>query len=313
MEKVVYGGWPNCIRMSNGRIELVATTDVGPRIIRFGFIGQDNEFYENTDSLGKTGGIEWMAYGGHRLWHAPEATPRTYFPDNTPVNYETAGDTLRLLPDIETTNGIGKQIDITLDHNENHVRLIHKLTNYNPWTIELAPWSISQMAPGGETILPQEPYSPHPAIPDEPGQEIDPKYFLPVRSIALWSYTKLNDPRWVFTSKYIILRQDQNADRPQKMGISNEENWGVYARKGRLFLKKSDFQPGKDYPDRGCSFEVFTNVDMLELETLGPLARLEPGESVTHREDWYLFDGVNFENTDESIDSNVLPKARAAD
>ena len=49
---------------------------------------------------------------------------------------------------------------------------------------------------------------------------------------------------------------------------------------------------------------------MLELEGLGPLTKLSPGGSVEYREDWYLFDGVAADNTDASIDANVLPKVR---
>ncbi|MCA9413161.1 MAG: hypothetical protein KC944_18250, partial [Candidatus Omnitrophica bacterium] len=59
MENVEYGGWANCVRLSNGTMELIATTDVGPRIIRCGFVGGENLFLESTDQLGKTGGEDW--------------------------------------------------------------------------------------------------------------------------------------------------------------------------------------------------------------------------------------------------------------
>lgn len=36
IERVPYAGWPNCYRLTDGRIELVATSDVGPRIVRLG-------------------------------------------------------------------------------------------------------------------------------------------------------------------------------------------------------------------------------------------------------------------------------------
>ena len=49
---------------------MIATTDVGPRIIRFGFVGEENEFKEYEDTTGQVGGDEWRIYGGHRLWHA---------------------------------------------------------------------------------------------------------------------------------------------------------------------------------------------------------------------------------------------------
>ena len=115
MEKIAYGGWANCIRLTNGRMELVITTDVGPRIIRLGFIGGQNMFKEYAAQMGTTGADKWSIYGGHRLWHAPEVDPRTYAPDNMPVKYAWDGKTLKLGPQVEKETGIEKAIEITLD------------------------------------------------------------------------------------------------------------------------------------------------------------------------------------------------------
>lgn len=319
MEKVAYGGWPNCIRMSNGTVELIATTDVGPRVIRFGFVGQDNEFFEDKEQMGKTNADEWLAFGGHRLWLAPEAKPRSYFPDSQPVKAVQQGHTLRLIQPVERaegaqaglSNGFQKEIEITLAPQGSHVILVHKLTNHNLWDVEVAPWTLTVMGAKGKAILPQEPYSPHPDIPDTPGQVIDKRFYLPVRTLVLWSYTNLQDPRWVFTSKYLILKQDPEAKRPLKIGMSNRQNWGAYLRGGHLFVKKVVYQEGATYPDHGCNFETFTNPEMLELESLGPLTKVPPGSSVTHREDWHLFDGVIADDTDAGIDAAVLPKVRS--
>jgi hypothetical protein len=311
MEKVAYGGWPNCIRISNDTVELIATTDVGPRIIRYGLLGKENEFYEDPQQMGKTNSDEWMAFGGHRLWLSPEAKPRSYYPDSRPVKAERQGNALRLIQPTETSNGVQKEIMVTLAPTGSHVTLEHRLTNHNLWEIQLAPWTLTVMAPKGEAIFPQEPYSPHPDIPDYPGQVIDKRFYLSVRTLVLWSYTNLHDPRWVFTNKYMILKQDPKATKPQKIGLSNAQNWGAYLRGGHLFVKKNIYQQGATYPDHGCSFETFTNAAMLELEGLGPLAKLPPEGSVDYREDWYLLDGVTAENTDESIDAHVLPKVRS--
>jgi len=310
MEKVAYGGWPNCIRISNGTVELVATTDVGPRIIRFGLVGKENEFYENPEQLGKTNSDQWLAFGGHRLWLAPEAKPRSYHTDSQPVRAVQEGGTLRLVQPVEG-NGFQKEMEISLAPQGTQVTVVHKLTNHNLWDIEVAPWTLTVMAPGGKAILPQEPYSPHPDIPDTPGQVIDKRFYLPVRSLVLWSYTNLHDPRFVFARKYLILKQDPAATRPQKIGMSNRQNWGAYLRGGHLFVKKVGYQEGATYPDHGCNFETFTNAAMLELESLGPLAKLPPGGSVCHREDWYLFDGVTADDTDAGIDAGVLPKVQS--
>lgn len=311
IEKIAYGGWPNCIRMSNGTVELIATTDVGPRIIRYGFVGDRNEFFENEEQLGITDSDVWLAFGGHRLWLAPEAKPRSYYPDTEPVKAARKGDALHLIAPTETENGVRKEITVSLSPSGTHVQLVHKLTNHNIWEIEVAPWTLTVMPPNGKAIIPREPYAPHPDMPDFPGQKTDRRFYFPVRSLALWSFTNLADPRWEFTGKYIILRQDPELSKPQKLGMSNKQDWGAYLRQGHLFVKQSVYQHGATYPDRGCSFEIFTNGDMLELEALGPLTSLPPGGSLEHQEHWYLFDDVTAEDTDESIDANVLPKIHA--
>ena len=310
MEKVAYGGWPNCIRLSNGTVEVVATTDVGPRIIRYGFVGKENEFFEDPQQMGKTSANEWLAFGGHRLWLAPEAKPRSYYPDSRPIQVVEENGRIRFIQPVESTSGIRKEIEIVLASQGTQVKVLHRLVNHNLWDIEVAPWALTVLAPRGKAIFPQEPYSPHPDIPDTPGQKIDKKYYLPVRALALWSYTNLQDPRWIFTGQFIILKQDPSIAKPQKLGLSNGQNWGAYLRNGHLFVKKTAYQPGSNYPDLGCSFETFTNAAMLELESLGPLVKLAPGAEVIHQEDWYLFEGVQAEDTDASINGQVLPKIR---
>src|SRR5436853_500555 len=85
VEKTEYAGWKNCYRVTNGEIELIVTGDVGPRIIRFGFVGGQNLFKEFPDQLGKTGEEKFQLRGGHRVWKAPEDAVATWAPDNVPV------------------------------------------------------------------------------------------------------------------------------------------------------------------------------------------------------------------------------------
>jgi hypothetical protein len=63
-EAIAYGGWQRCVRLTDGEQELIATTQVGPRIIRLSFVGEPNLFWEHPLQLGKTGGEEWRIYGG---------------------------------------------------------------------------------------------------------------------------------------------------------------------------------------------------------------------------------------------------------
>ncbi len=295
MEQVEYGGWPNCVRLSNGEIELVATTDVGPRVIRLGFVNGQNLFKEFEDQLGKTGSEDWCIYGGHRLWHAPEEKPRTYGADNGPVTHEWNGGTLRLTQPTEAATGIQKQIEITLDPEANHVKVEHRLTNRNLWDVELAPWALTVMSAGGRGIFPQEPYISH------------TEHLLPARPLVLWHYTNMADPRWIWGQKYIQLKQDPNATTPQKVGFRNAVGWAAYVLNGEVFVKRFGLKAGGVYGDMGCNTETFTNEAMLEVESVGPMTKLgADGGHVEHVEHWFLFK-ADIAEDEASIDQNLLP------
>lgn len=297
---VNYGGWPNCVRLAGRELELIATTDVGPRIIRCGFIGEANLFKEYSDRLGLVGGEAYRNHGGHRLWHAPEIKPRTYSPDNDPVDYAWDGTTLRLTQRQEPATGIVKELEVTPAADANRVTVLHRLVNNNPWAIELAPWSLSVMAPGGRAIFPQEPYRPH------------EEYLLPARPLVLWHYTDMSDPRWVWGKRYVQLRQDPGATNSQKVGLLNTLGWAAYYLNGTLFLKRYGYDPAAVYPDFGCNTETYTDHKMLEVETLGPLTRLAPGTAVTHVEQWFLH-RLSLGEQEDDLDEHLLPLVRAGD
>jgi len=115
MERIEYAGWKNCYRLANKQIELIITADVGPRVIRFGFIGAENEFKQFSEQLGRTGDDTWLIYGGHRLWHAPEDMTRTYYPDNQRVKVKEIKNGLRVIQDTEPTTGLQKVIELRID------------------------------------------------------------------------------------------------------------------------------------------------------------------------------------------------------
>ena len=298
LEQVAYGGWPNCLKLSNGTIELIATTDVGPRVIRLGFVGGQNFFNEYESTLGKTGGDEWRIYGGHRFWHAPEAKPRTYALDNSPIDHTWDGAALRLIQPVEDSTRIQKEIEIRLDPDSPHVTVVHRHINRNLWAVRLAPWALSVMAKNGRAIYPQEPYRPH------------AEYLLPARPLVLWHYTDMTDPRWTWGKKYIQLRQDPNATNQQKFGFMNKQGWAAYALGGEVFIKRYAFDENAEYPDYGCNTECYTDPDMLEVETVGPLTELEPnGGPLEHVEHWFLFKAAVDED-ETALDETLGPLVR---
>jgi len=277
LEKVDYRMVKNCLKLRNDTVELVISTGFGPRVLYYGFPGGSNLFKNFDEQLSSTDRDKWKSYGGHRLWHAPEVFPRTYYPDNDPVEYEWDGIALTLKSSDEKVNNIGKKITITLSPEGPGVILNHEIINRGVWDVKLAAWSLSVMAPGGRVIIPQEEYKPHPDV------------LLPARPLVLWHFTKMNDPRFIWGERFIQLKQDDRYPSKQKFGVTNTKGWAAYSFEDMVFLKQHSYIDGAVYPDMGCNSEFYTEPGFLEIETLSPLTTLRPGESVSHTEEWSLF------------------------
>ncbi|HEX8652438.1 MAG TPA: hypothetical protein VF708_16610 [Pyrinomonadaceae bacterium] len=296
LEKLIYLDLPDCYRLSNGTVEVIVTTAVGPRILRYGFCGEDNILGEVKDDGLETALGQFKPWGGHRLWVAPEAVPGSYAPDNSPIEFEIkSANTIHLMPPPETATGIQKEITVRLDPEGTGVTIRHKIINRHHWTIAASVWALTIMRGGGEAILPQEPYRSH----DD--------YLLPARPLVLWHFTDLSDPRWTIGRRYIRLRTDAARPEPQKIGIMNKQGWAAYHHQETLFVKRFAYQEDATYPDYGSNNETYTAAEFIELESLAPLRCLEPGMAAEHVERWYLFGNVRRGETETEIDEAVRP------
>lgn len=291
INEIEYAGFGKCIEISNNEVDIVITLDCGPRIIRFGFIGGENQFYEKCEISVDSQYGKWNIMGGHRLWHGPENVPRTYIADNNPVKYETIENGVKVTQDIEPWTQIQKEMCVTLDPSENKVKIVHKLTNFNAWPVELAPWSVTVMAPGGKEIIPLSKSS---------------TGSLPNRSIVLWPYTRFNDERVSWLDQYVVLDIKPAKDESFKIGTNNEDGWAAYIRNDNLFVIRSDYAHNMSYPDSGSSYETYTNGNLVEMEILGPLEKMEVEGSSTLTETWELKRNVLVnEFSDDSINDLV--------
>src|SRR5688572_3571353 len=281
----------DCIELNNGVISLLVTQSVGPRIISFRFSDSENILAELPNFVIKRpDGKDFHIYGGHRLWHAPEHMPRTYAIDDQPVEIISEKNSLKVNQQVEVETGIEKSIEIKLNEGKPQIILHHIFTNRNLWAIETAPWAITQFKTGGVAILPQ--------TKEDAG-------FLSNRSMALWSYTDIKSPYVDWGNDLILIRAEMPT--PFKVGFPNPRGWLAYWLNKTLFVKRAIYQDNQAYYDFGSSSECYCNSDFLELETLSPITKLEPNESVTHTETWELYKNVDLP-TDEKSAQEIIEK-----
>jgi hypothetical protein len=296
VEKTGYKGWNNCYKVANGEVELIVTGDVGPRIIRFGFVGGQNLFKEYPDQLGKSGEEKFQLRGGDRVWKAPEDPVATWAPDNVPVEIRVTPDGLVARAPVEPLTGLQKEIEIALASSGTQVTVSHRITNHSLFPLEFAPWVLTMMAQGGVAVTGFPPRGHHP-------QNLEA-----TNPLVMWAYTNLADPRWIFTRKYLLLKQDPHNSDAQKLGLFNVDTWAAYLLNGEAFVKRATADASKTYPDFGCSFETFTNNEFLEMETLGPLTKVLPGKTAEQVEHWALYRDVKPAGfTDEELTRVLVP------
>lgn len=285
-----------CTKLSNGTVDVVVTRDVGPRVLGYNFTGATNVFAELAPPTDAFDATKFMAWGGHRLWHAPEQAGRSYVPDNTPPQMTVlAAGHVRLTAPAEAPTNLQKEIEVRLDPTGTRVTVTHRLKNVGPWPIEAAPWAVSVVRAGGVALVPNEPTRPH------------AEALLPVRPLAVWAYTNMGDKRFSFGPRFTRIRNDAAAKAPQKIGFGNREGWVGYLNAGTLFVKRTPFFEGATYPDFGSSTEIYTAGDFIEVESLGPLRPIQPGASAEHVETWFLWKDVKAPEDDTALGAVLDP------
>lgn len=262
----------NNLIICNKTYEMIIPLEYGLRIKSFkkidgcNFLGYDIPIQKQIDNE------TWHIRGGHRLWHTPEEYPRTYMPDNQPIVYKkTSSTTVEITQPINERTNIQKKIVITFA--EASVKLVHKIINRGMWPIETAAWAITILRKGGKALVPLNKKT---------------SEYLSTNSFSLWPYASLSDERVGFYKKHYYVLQDPANKEIFKIGHDNEEGWAAYKYNNEVFIKSFEYIAEEKYPDNGCSFELYTNEKILELETLSPYYTIAPGECIEHIEMWKI-------------------------
>lgn len=268
LETVSFEGH-GCVRLHGGGVAVTVTTSVGPRVL--GLAREAGNLMAVLPNLGldRPDGERFVFFGGHRLWAAPEVPAVTYQPDDRPCTVtETEGGIRVEAP----ADGAGLVKALSVRPGVTGWTVDHEIRNDSPWPITVAAWAITQLRPGGMATLPLPPKG--------PGPQAD-------RALVLWPYTDPADPRIAVEPDAVRIRSTPTG-APLKLGAAPGEGSLSYRIDGEEFEKRIDLDPDAAYADRGAALQVYLCDDFCELETLGPLRALEPGDDVTHRERWTL-------------------------
>jgi hypothetical protein len=251
--------------------------DAGPRIVRLIHKASTINLLAELPTLALNSPLgPYKVFGGHRFWVAPETWDTCYHSDDKAIGVSQSGDRVVLTRDGESPLQLYKELTIEMGQKDSSIKISHFLRNDSNNSFTCAPWGITMLTPGGTAIFPLRK--------GMNGSE----GLTPDRALMLWPYTRMDDARLKIMDEVAYIKAE-NGESPVKIGARMPSGWLAYLHKNVCFLKKSVFDAAAQYPDFGCNLEVYTNGVFIELETLGELKTLKPGESTLHVEEWELF------------------------
>jgi hypothetical protein len=274
-----YHGWTNSILVSNGRVEAVIVPAIG-RVMQFRFAGEeDGPFWENSAMTGKApdpAATEWGNFGGDKTWPAPQSewpktTPRAWPPpvafDSMPVEAKEDGFVVTLVSAVDPHYGIRARREIRLDLDRPMMTITTTYQKVSGQSLRVSVWVITQV---------KDPVVAYASLPD----------FL--RSGD--GYNRQSDePPTNLSIEGGLLSLTRDPKAPHKIGT--EAGALFWVGKDAVLRIDSPRKIFGDYPDDGCSAEIYSNPDPLpyvELEMLGPLKKMIVGEQITNRSTYTL-------------------------
>jgi hypothetical protein len=272
---------PDTHRLTNGVVEVRVPDAFGPRVSYYGFTGGPNVFADAPDAQRETPHGTWRAYGGHRVWAAPERFPETYTIDDRPPEIESSEWRIVVRRARDPHTGLVASIEVALEPAGTNAVVTHAIENQGALPARLAPWGLTVVRPGGYALIPNT------------ERRSQREALLPARTMSLWSYTDLSDSRFELGPEFMRLRCDPARAAPNKIGVACERGWFAYVVERTAFVVRTAYDPAAEYPDRGCSVEIYTEGAFCEVETLAPLLTLPPGAVARHAERWSLAAGVD--------------------
>jgi hypothetical protein len=288
VSKIDYEGWKCCWELANPLVRVVVVPQIGGRIMEYSLLGE-NVIWRNPAELGVVMpsdlGKKWHNYGGYKAWNAPQARWRApdydNFYDYAPAKAEpisSTGDGEQMVGVRVTTAPIphlGFQFirDVFLSDRTSRVRIIETMRNVSNREIEWSIWDVTQVKAPCWIAFPLH-VTKH--CPDGWRRLLGPEYPDPHSVTAL--------------GKIGVMRYSGALD---KAGTPSPDGWIVYIKDQLAYVKQWGVRTvDAEYPDFGCSAQAFTADKAMggyaEIEVLGPMVKLKPGETASLTQDWFL-------------------------
>jgi len=282
-------GW-NCLVIENGYIEMVIVPELGGRILKYNFPGDDymaiNEknigknYDPATDNNGPWG--NGWGYGGYKNWPAPQSywnwPPPPYLawgPYSFNIEHQSPDSVIIYLEsevEKKLTPGLKQARRIKVYKNSSLVTIEQYLTNVSGAVKKYSIWDITQ------TIVQHDS--------DKDMANFSVYFPADESNIRLDNSSKAFDITEVATNVHKF--QDTKSGNKAFMNVS--DGWCAYTdeRDAQSYFKLFEIDATASYPDKNANLEIYSGGtrEYIEVEVLGPLVNLPVGTTIRFDENW---------------------------
>jgi hypothetical protein len=275
---IPYYGYDDCILLENDQARVVLCPAAGGRVLEYSRDGKNALYLPPgeegwTYAPGKSGG----GMNAGRFDIGPELTIAAH-PSlwKGPWNGEITGAlSARLTSKLDQPTGVRLVRDFELDPKTSRLECRQTIENVSNETVEYCHWSRTFALGGGICVIPTSQISRF------------PNHYVMYEEGALINARPVDDKIRARDGFLEVL----GAPRKPKLGFDSREGWMAYAMPNDfMFVKAFRVYPDRVYNEvAGLTVSVwYPEGPMCELEPIGPMERLKPGESAAFTETWLL-------------------------
>ncbi len=284
--RVDFAGYPDCILLENTDTRVVLDPNCGGRVLEYSWKGVNSIMLDpDQDGWIPGPGKKRIDPCGGRLDIGPEMTipkhPTLWLGAWTGsiVGQRKA----RLTSQHDEATGVQLVRDFELSAESSHLRVTQTIRNVSEETKAYCHWSRTLARPGGICVVPLK----------GPGRF--PNGYIMYGPGPVMNYRP--------EDAHIRIQEDllvvNGLPKHPKLGIDTHAGWLAYLmREDLLFVKRFPTYPNRTYGEMAAiTVSIYYHPKMCELEPIGPMERLETGQSASYTEDWWLL-GMPFPDGD---------------
>jgi len=296
-------GYTNCVKLENSNTRVILEPSCGGRVLEYSLNGK-NSIYVDPAQNGWVyrAGSKAIDPSGGRMDFGPEKTVPAH-PDLWLGKWhaEITSEHSATVTSVEDDSaGVQLIREFTLDESSSKLTVTQHIRNISKETKHYCHWGRTLALGGGICIIPLTVDS-----------RLPNKYIMYEKDPTI-NYAPV-DPNIIVMDKYV---QIVGTPAYPKLGFDSYAGWFCYLTPNDLmFVKRFATYPGRVYNEiAGLTISIwyYKNI-MCELEPIGPREDIQPGQSVSFTEQWWLipytFPGRAVKANTDEIARTALEKA----